>query len=368
MRKNTWYRRALAVCICAAVLMCAAFCNGCGKKDEGKYAGRTLHIYNAGEYTGENVLDIFEKATGCHVVMDEFESNEQMYIKVANGDMYDLLIPSDYMIERLIQEELIQPLDKSKVTCWDLITEDCLDLAYDKGNNYSVPYFWGTVGISYDKEKVSEEDLKKEGYSIFLDQKYKGDIYLYDSERDMFMVALKALGYSMNTKDEGELNEAYEWLLKVVETMEPEIVTDEIIDAMAQGRKALGIVYSGDGNYIQAENEQMGFFLPEEGTNIWCDAMVIPTNAENPDIAYEYINFITDYEGALDNSVTVGYTSPNKQVVEELSADDGEYGGIASYTPRSGYPKDEVFEYDAETRLIMADLWAKVKIAASNAN
>ncbi len=355
------------VCILAAAIALCCL-GGCGGRKDGPYAGRTLYIYNTGEYTGEWVLDDFEYQTGCKVIQDEFESNEQMYIKVANGDMYDLLIPSDYMIERLRQEGLIQPLDKSRITCWDLLTDECLGLGYDPQNEYSVPYFWGTVGIAYDKDKVSEEDLEREGWNIFLDPKYKGDMYLYDSERDMFMVALKALGYSMNTKDEGELREAYDWLIRVVENQEPEIVTDEIIDAMAQGRKALGIVYSGDANYIQVENEGMGFYLPEEGTNLWCDAMVIPANAENVDLAYEYINFISQYDEALDNSLTVGYTSPNRDVVEDLTGQGGEYSGIKSYIPRADNPNDEVFEFDADTRRIMADLWAKVKIAASNAN
>jgi len=361
---NKLIRKITALSLVAVtVLTCL---NGCGRKNDGPYAGRTLHIYNTGEYTGEWVLDDFEDLTGCKVLQDEFESNEQMYIKIANGDMYDLLIPSDYMIERLKQENLIQPIDKDKIKVWDLITEDCLDLEYDPDNQYSVPYFWGTVGFCYDKTKVSEEDLKQ-GWNIFLDPKFKGDMYLYDSERDMFMVALKALGYSMNTKDETELHEAYEWLIKVVETQDPEIVTDEIIDAMAQGRKALGIVYSGDANYVQSENENIGFYMPEEGTNLWCDAMVIPTNAENIDLAYEYINFITEYDQALDNSYTVGYTSPNIDVIEDLSGPGGEYSGIASYIPRSDNENDEIFKFDAETRVIMAELWAKVKIAASNA-
>ena len=132
-----------------------------------------------------------------------------------------------------------------------------LDLAYDPNNAYSVPYFWGSVGISYDKRKVSQADLEREGFNIFLDPKYKGDIYLYDSERDSLMMALKALGYSMNTENEQELNDAYHWLETCVKTMNPEIVTDEIIDNMAQARKALGLIYSGDGAYVSSENRNM---------------------------------------------------------------------------------------------------------------
>lgn len=332
------------------------------------YAGQTLHVYNWGEYTGENVIGMFEEMTGAKVVMDIFDSNEQMYINVANGESYDILVPSDYMIERLIQEDLLMKLDKKKIQpALDRYVDDVIGLPYDPNNDYSVPYFWGSVGIVYDKTKVSEEDLEKEGYNIFLDQKYKGDIYLYDSERDSFMMALKALGYSMNTTDQKELDEAYHWLLECVETMEPEIVTDEIIDNMAQGRKALGLIYSGDAAYVMSENEDMGFYMPKSGTNLWSDAMVIPKNAKNPELAYEFIDFISDYEASMDNSSYVGYTSSNQEVFDELSGKDGLYEGIDAYVPRSGYKLDEVFEYHEDTRVIMANLWSRVKIAASNA-
>ena len=149
--------------------------------------------------------------------------------------------------------------------------------------------------------------------------------------------------------------------------MRPEIVTDEIIDNMAQGRKALGLIYSGDATYVISENPDMGFYLPETGTNIWSDAMVIPKNAENPDLAHEFINFVSSYDGALDNSVTVGYTSPNLEVMEYLSGEEGDFYGIDAYIPRSGNANDEVFSYDPDTRVIISDLWSRVKIAASNA-
>lgn len=332
------------------------------------YAGQTLHVYNWGEYTGENILREFEEKTGAKVVMENFDSNEQMYIKVANGESYDILVPSDYMIQRLIQEGYLQKLDHSKLDCLDKLCEDVVGLPYDPGNEYSIPYFWGSVGIVYDKTKVDLEDLEREGFDIFKDQKYKGQIYLYDSERDSFMMALKALGYSMNTENEGELQAAYEWLVECVQTMDPEIVTDEIIDNMAQGRKALGLIYSGDATYVMSENEDMGYYLPESGTNLWSDAMVIPANAKNPDLAHEFINFASDYEGAYDNSSFVGYSSANQEVMDTLSGEGGDYEGINAYVPRSGNPNDEVFEYNENTRKLIANLWSKVKIAASNAS
>lgn len=332
------------------------------------YAGQTLHVYNWGEYTGENIISGFEELTGAKVIMDNFDSNEQMYIKVANGDAYDVLVPSDYMIQRMMQEKMLQKLEpETRKECLSELTDAIKGLPYDPKNEYSIPYFWGTVGIVYDKTKVSEEDLENEGWNIFLDQKYEGDIYLYDSERDSFMMALKALGYSMNTTSEEELNEAYNWLVNCVQTMDPEIVTDEIIDNMAQARKALGLIYSGDAAYVMTENDKMGFYMPKSGTNLWSDAMVIPKNAKNPKLANEFVRYITSYDAAMDNSSYVGYTSPNKEVMEELGGKGGDYDGINAYTPRAGYDKDEVFQYDEATRKIIADLWSRVKVAASNA-
>ena len=364
-RKKQIVPIAVGVVAVAAIVLAVRL----GKKDSVlPYAGQTLHVYNWGEYTGENILREFEEKTGAKVVMENFDSNEQMYIKVANGEAYDILVPSDYMIQRLIQEGYLQKLDHSKLDCLDKLCDDVVGLPYDPGNEYSIPYFWGSVGIVYDKTKVDLEDLEREGFDIFKDQKYKGQIYLYDSERDSFMMALKALGYSMNTENEDELQAAYEWLLECVQTMEPEIVTDEIIDNMAQGRKALGLIYSGDATYVMSENEDMGYYLPESGTNLWSDAMVIPANAKNPDLAHEFINFASDYEGAYDNSSFVGYSSANQEVMDTLSGEGGEYEGIDAYVPRSGNPNDEVFEYNENTRKLIANLWSKVKIAASNAS
>lgn len=356
---------AAAVLCAAAVGICAV--NFGGGSSDRPFEGQTLHIYNWGEYTGENIIGDFEEETGATVVMENFDSNEQMYIKVANGESYDLLVPSDYMIQRLIEEDLLQKLDKSKLTCMDKLADAVKGLPYDPNNDYSVPYFWGTVGIVYDKNKVDIEDLEREGYNIFLDEKYKGDVYLYDSERDSFMMALKALGYSMNTENEQELQEAYEWLVQCVETMDTEIVTDEIIDNMAQGRKALGLIYSGDASYVMAENEDMGYFMPETGTNLWSDAMVIPKNAKNPDLAHAFINYASDYDGAYDNSSYVGYTSANQEVMDTLSGEGGDYEGINAYIPRTDNENDEVFVYNEDTKKIISDLWSRVKIAASNA-
>lgn len=361
-------RRFLVPGIAAALLICI-IAGVTGLKRDGSslpYAGETLYVYMPGEYMGENIVSDFEAQTGATVVIENFESNEQMYIKVANGETYDVLIPSDYMIQRLIEEGYLQKLDSSKLDCLDELSDAVKNPPYDENNEYSVSYFWGTVGIVYDKTKVDIADLEKEGFNIFLDKKYYGDIYLYDSERDSFMMALKALGYSMNTENPDELEDAYDWLVQCVTTMKPEIVTDEIIDNMAQGRKSLGLCYSGDATYIMSENENMGFYLPENGTNLWYDSMVIPANAENPELAHEFINFISSYDNAYDNSSYVGYTSPNQEVMEDLA--DGDFTGINAYVPRTDNEDDEVFVHNEATRKTISNLWSKVKIAASNAN
>ncbi len=357
---------AVLACACGAGLVIFFRFGGAGGGRP--FEGEVLHIYNWGEYTGENIIGDFEEYTGAKVVMENFESNEQMYIKVANGEAYDILVPSDYMIQRLISEDYLQKLDHTKLDCMDKLADAVKGLPYDPENEYSVPYFWGTVGIVYDKTKVDIESLEREGFHIFLNEKYRGDIYLYDSERDCFMMALKALGYSMNTENPEEINEAYEWLLQCVQTMRAEIVTDEIIDNMAQGRRALGLIYSGDAAYVMSENENMGFYLPQSGTNLWSDAMVIPKNAKNPLLAHEFINFASEFDGAYDNSSYVGYTSANREVMEVLSGAGGDFEGIDAYIPRSGYELDEVFVYNDKIRKEISNLWSRVKIAASNAN
>jgi len=357
--------RTAAICLAGMLILSLTSCIRTGSN--GPYAGQTLHIYNAGEYLDEQVIEDFEYLTGCRIIQDIFESNEQMYVKVASGDSYDLLVPSDYMIERLIKEDFLQPLDKSKLSCIDKLDPQLLErMDFDPQQTYAIPYFWGTVGITYDTTQVDEQDLINDGYGIFSNPKYKGNLYLYDSEREMFMLALLKLGYSMNTDSEQQLQEAYEYLTEIVNTMDTEIVTDEIIDNMAQGRKAFGLMYSGEAVYVMGENEDMAFFMPETGTNIWMDCMVIPKNAQNVDLAHEFINYLSDYEAANNNSIEIGYTSPNLEVVQELSGPGGEYEGVDAYVPRTDNPHDEVFHYNEKTRKTMSELWAKVKIAASN--
>ena len=331
-----------------------------------EYGCNVLNVYNWGEYIGEDVISNFEDAYNVKVNYSLFDSNEAMYTKILGGSHYDILVPSDYMIERLIEEDLLQPLDYDIITNTDLLYEGTLNKDYDPDNTYSIPYFWGNVGIVYDKTIVDPSDVESQGWEVFKNTKYKGQIYMYDSERDAFMVALKALGYSMNTENEDEINEAYEWLVDVQKTMEPAYVTDEAIDGLIFGEKAMGFMYSGDAAYILSQNENMAFFVPEEGTNIWTDAMVIPKNADCPKLANEFINYILTYDASYDNSSTVGYASSNAEVLESMSAEDGEYYGNDAYIARTDNPKDEVFRNNEVLREKLSELWIKVKNSWSN--
>lgn len=328
-----------------------------------KYGSNVLKLYLPGEYLGENVISDFEKQFGVRVIVENFDSNEMMYTKLMAGDRYDVVIPSDYMIERLMKEDYLQKIDKSLIPNMENMDEAVLGMSYDPHNDWSIPYFWGSVGLVYNHENVDPAVIESEGWEILRNTDYAGHIYIYDSERDSFMMAFKALGYSMNTEDPDEINAAYEWLLQMNNTMSPVYVTDEVIDSMMNGYKDIAVVYSGDATVILDENEDMSFYMPEQGTNIWCDAMVIPANAENPKLAHEFINYMLTYEAAFDNTETVGYTSPNAEVFEEMTTSEDLYAENAAYLPRSGYEKDEMFHDNQVLMRELSRLWIKVKAA-----
>ena len=328
-----------------------------------KYGSNVLKLYLPGEYLGENVISDFEKQFGVRVIVENFDSNEMMYTKLMAGDRYDVVIPSDYMIERLMKEDYLQPLDKSLIPNMENMDDAVRGMSYDPQNDWSIPYFWGSVGLVYNHENVDPAVIEREGWEILRNTDYAGHVYIYDSERDSFMMAFKALGYSMNTEDPDEINAAYEWLLQMNNTMSPVYVTDEVIDGMMNGYKDIAVVYSGDAAVVLDENEDMSFYMPSQGTNIWCDAMVIPQNAENPKLAHEFINYMLTYEAAFDNTETVGYTSPNAEVFEEMTSSEDLYADNAAYLPRSGYDKDEMFHDNQTLMRELSRLWIKVKAA-----
>ncbi len=357
---------AISLCLCVGLVFAGMkiFDKGTsGEVDPMEvYGCDTLNVYNWGEYVGENTIEDFEKEYNVKVNYTLFGSNEEMYTKLLGGDKYDILIPSDYMIERLMNEDMLAPLDLSLIPNIDGLHPSVVGLDYDPENTYSVPYFWGSVGIVYDTTVVSQEDVESQGFNVFKNPKYAGEVYLYDSERDSFMMALKALGYSMNTSDLDEINEAYEWLLEVKEATDPVFAQDEIIDGMSTGAKALGIIYSGDAAYIQSVNENIAYFEPKEGTNIWSDGMVIPKNSTCGLLAHEFINYNLEYDVAYNNSDMVGYTASLEEAKTAL--ENGTYDGISAYQPRENYEDDEVFRDNPDMKTVFSELWIKVKAAS----
>lgn len=361
MKRNASRIVALLALLCLVLSLCA--CGGgqsaSGENAVTKYGSDTLKLYLPGEYLGENLISDFEEEFGVRVIVENFDSNEMMYTKLQAGDAYDVLIPSDYMIERLINQDMLQQLDLSLVPNLANLADEVQGMDYDPDNTWSVPYFWGSTGLVYNHENVDPSVIAKQGWNILRDKNFAGRIYVYDSERDSFMMAFKALGYSMNTDNDAEIEEAYNWLREMNSTMEPVYVTDEVIDSMMAGYKDIAFVYSGDAVVILDENEDMSFFMPDEGANIWCDAMVIPANAENPKLAHEFINYTLTYDAAMDNTQTVGYASPNAEVLKEMS--EGDYADNEAYLPRSGWATDEMFHDNRTLQTKLAELWIKVK-------
>lgn len=345
----------LTGCVAAAVVV-IIFCinNFMGMNQK-----NVLRVYNSGEYIDTELIERFEKENDCQVVYETFDSNETMYTKLQSGSEYDILVPSDYMIERLIKEKYLQKVDWTKITNKSKIMPKLLKGNFDKGSRYTVPYYWGTVGILYNKNTVSAEDLKQ-GWEILRNKKYQGKLYMYDSERDSFMIALKALGYSMNTHDKGQLQEAYQWLIEQQETMNPVYVGDDVMDNMISGNKDMAVVYSGDGAYIISENDDMGFFVPEQGSNVWTDAMVITKYCENTDLAHKFMDFFLQEDVAIQNTEYIGYDSAVKSVYEYYR--DEEYEGNPGCAPDTSNPKNEEFRYqEREIKEYCASLWTKVK-------
>lgn len=337
----------------ALILSVTVLCS-CGEEKP------TLKVYNAGEYIDTGLISEFEKENGCKVIYETFDSNESMYTKVSSGELYDVIIPSDYMIERLIKEDMLSEIDWSKITNKDGIKKELMNQSFDPENKYCVPYFWGTVGILYNKNVVDKADLENQGWGILKNTKYKSDIYMYDSERDSFMIALKNLGYSLNTDNTAELDEAYKWLIEQNQTMNPIYVGDDVIDNMISGNKSLAIVYSGDAAYIMTENPDLEYFEPKEGTNFWVDGMVVTKTSENKELAYKFMDFMIKEENAKRNSEKVGYSSSVESVFADMQKTV--YKDISAYVPRTGYEKDESFSYQTpEIKKYSAELWTKIK-------
>lgn len=346
---------ALGLCTC----MTAALLSGCGSAN--KYPNGKVYVYNWGEYIDPETLDMFEKETGIQVIYDEFDTNETMYPKVeAGASNYDVVCPSDYMIQKMIDNDLLQELN------WDNIPNAKANIgaqyyeqseAFDPGNRYAVPYCWGTVGILYNKTMVNEPVTS---WSILWDEKYADSILMQDSVRDLFMVGLKSLGYSMNSTDENELNEAKDLLIQQKPLVQAYVI-DQVRDKMIGNEAALGVIYSGEAIFTQRENPDLEYVIPKEGTNVWIDSWVIPKNAENVENAEKFIDFMCRGDIALLNFDYITYSTPNTAAQALIEDDDIRNSKIA-FPDLSQYDGLETFSYlgdDADT--LYNDLWKEIK-------
>lgn len=367
-------RRKLAVIL---VILCVAVA-GCGKKEENpKNAANSdlqnqdqeqnedesenkVYVYNWGEYIDTEVIDLFEKETGIKVVYNEFEQNEDMYPIVKTGAVkYDVVCPSDYMIQKMIQEDMLEKLNYDNIPNLCNIDETYLKSAeeFDPGNQYSVPYCWGTVGILYNKTMVDEP---VDSWKILFDEKYKGNILMIDSVRDAFMIALNYLGYDSNSTTESELDEARD-LLKSQYDLVQAYVIDQVRDKMISEDAALGVIYSGEAIYTKRENENLEYVVPKEGSNVWIDGWVIPKNAQNKENAEKWINFMCREDIALKNFEYITYSTPNKAARELIEDEDIKNSEVA-------FPSEEVlkrcstFHYlGEEWDTIYMNKWNEVK-------
>ncbi|GAA0077807.1 spermidine/putrescine ABC transporter substrate-binding protein [Clostridium sp. CTA-5] len=318
----------------------------------------TVYFYNCGDYIDEDLLAKFEDETGIHVEYSTYDTNEIMYQKLkSTPGSYDLVIPSDYMIQKMIKEDMVEKLNFDNITNYDYIDDNFKNLAYDPTNEYSVPYMWGTIGIIYNPDIVKE---KVTSWDILWDEKYNNkQIIMFDSMRDTLAIALKKLGYSINSTNPDEINAATKELIKQKQSLSPLYYVDEVKDKMINEEAALATVWSGDANFIKSENPKLKYVIPEEGSNKWFDAMVIPKGAKNKEEAEMLIDFLCDPENSKQNVDYIGYSTPNKEAYEML--DDDIKNDKGAYPTKEVLDKCEVF-IDLDNSLkLYDDAWMKVK-------
>lgn len=328
----------------------------------------TLRLYNWGEYIDDSLLETFEEENSIRVEQILFDSNEVAVTQIKAGNQYDLVIPSDYAIEQLASENLIDPIDWDEITTFDPDTDladglvSILDSLDDNGNgfdllNYAVPYFWGNLGVLYNTTTVEEEDLT--GWSV-LEMSDTYDVAFYNSSRDAYLIGLKATGVStINDPTTTEFDDATDWL-NVALTPDVAVQTDEIFDSMLDpATYDLAVAYSGDANYLMDENENLSFFVPDEGTNVFVDGFVTPKGA-NLTYAYLFINFMMAYDQALQNTEEIMYTTPRKDVFDEEIATGGTFEFLAaSYDIRIN-AHDEIYRYNSALKLQMDNSWQQI--------
>ncbi|MBY0120342.1 PotD/PotF family extracellular solute-binding protein [Bacillus sp. S/N-304-OC-R1] len=294
---------------------------------QGYSSGNTLTIFNWGDYIDQDLIKRFEKETGIKVIYETFDSNEAMLTKIEQGGTsYDIAIPSEYMIEKMREEDLLLPIDHSKVPNLKYIDPRFMDLPFDPGNEYSVPYFWGTVGILYNKAMLG--DMEITSWDDLWNPAFKNQILIVDGAREVMGMGLNSLGYSLNDKNEEHLLEAKKKLDLLTPNIKA-IVGDEIRMLLENGEASIGLVWSGTAQEIMWENDDVEYVIPEEGSNLWFDNMVIPKTSKNPEAAHKFINFMLDPEVAAQNTEYVGYSTPNKGALqfmdEEITSDERFY-------------------------------------------
>ena len=319
-----------------------------------------LVVYNWGEYIDPEVLTIFEEETGINVVYEEFETNEILYPKVSSGAIaYDVVCPSDYMIQRMIENDLLTEINFDNIPNIKNIGKQYMEQSrqFDPENKYSVPYCWGTVGILYNKTMVDEP---VDSWSILWNPKYKDNILMQDSVRDAFGATLKYLGYSLNSTDLDELTEAKNLLIEQKPLVQAYVI-DQVRDKMIGNEAALGVIYSGEAIYTQKENPNLEYVIPKEGSNIWIDSWVIPKNAEHKENAEKFINFLCRPDIALMNFEYITYSTPN-EAARELIEDESIRNSEIAFPDLSKYDNLETFQYlGTEADQVYGDLWNKVK-------
>lgn len=319
----------------------------------------TLNVYNWGEYISDGAddsVDInaeFEALTGIKVQYSTFASNEELYAKLkSGGSQYDVIIPSDYMISRMIEEDMLEPLDFTLIPNFSMIMEEFKNPNYDPQNTYSVPYMWGTVGIIYNTEMVTKPVTS---WDILWDEDYSGKILMFSNSRDAFGISLLRLGYSMNTEDEKQLREAGE-ALKKQKPLVQMYVMDEIFDKMQGGEAAIAPYYAGDAITMIDTNPKLAWAVPSEGTNRFVDALCIPKGAAHKEAAELYINFMTETEVAAANCEYIGYSTPQAETFKML--DPEITGSEIAYPPEELLAKTESFvNLSDETNALLDSLW-----------
>ncbi len=287
---------------------------------QGYSGGNTITIFNWGDYIDPDLIAEFEEETGIKVIYQTFDSNEAMMTKIEQGGtVFDIAIPSEYAISKMKEEKLLLPIDHSKLPNLVNIDERFLGLSFDPENEYSIPYFWGTVGIIYNPTLLREGQTF-ESWNDLWDEELRNQILLVDGAREVMGFGLNSLGYSLNDTNEEHLQEAKRKLSTLTPNIKA-IVGDEIKMLLAGEEAAVGVVWSGDASEIMSENESLDYVVPEEGSNLWFDNMVIPNSARNLDGAHQFINFMLDPEVAARNTEYVGYSTPNAKALELLPED-----------------------------------------------